>query len=104
MRSLTAPAPVPDTAGAEGEVRPKTTEQAIRTAHELLTAAGVTLSPSKVSKLCRSYVTAAPHMPFRVYLANNLRSEPLARRLLIGSDPTGNAAVHNVDPRPAVNV
>lgn len=97
MRSLTAPAPSHHEDRAKGEVRPKTVEQAVRVAHELLTAAGVTLSPSKVSRLCRSYVTAAPRMPFRVFLANNLRSEPLARRLLVGTDPTGNAAAWNVD-------
>lgn len=78
-------------------MRPETTEHAIRLAHQLLTSAGVTLGASKVAKLCRSYVTAAPHMPLRVYLANNLRSEPLARRLLVGSDPTGNVAANNVD-------
>lgn len=97
VRSLTAPAPVPHTAGAGEEARPQTTEQAIREAHRILAAAGITLGASKVAKLCRSYVTAAPHMPLRVYLANNLRSEPLARRLLVGSDPTGNVAASNVD-------
>lgn len=87
----------------EGEDRPETTEQAVRAAHELLTAVGVTLSPSKITRLCRDFPHTDPPCTFRTYLARNaapaVASLPLApsRHGLEWVDPTGETATRNVD-------
>ena len=94
----------------EGEVRPGSVEQAIRQAHSILAGAGVALSPSKVTRLCRDFIRTSPPCTFRTYIARNARSVPV--RSLPGGgrvpawqlDPTGNTAVHNVDPSAAVEV
>lgn len=85
-----------------GEVRPETAEQANREAHRILAAAGVRLSPSKVTRLCRDYLAANPPCTFRTYLARNaapaVASAPLPPRRhgVEWVDPTGNTAVRNV--------
>ncbi|WP_433956007.1 hypothetical protein [Janibacter indicus] len=87
----------------KGEDRPQTVEQAVRVAHELLTAVGVTLSPSKVTRLCRDFLRTNPPCTFRTYLARNaapaVASLPLApsRHGLEWVDPTGETATRNVD-------
>lgn len=103
LRSLTAPARSHHEDRAEGEARPETTEQAVRLAHELLAAAGVTLSASKVTRLCRDFLRAEPPCTFRTYLSRNaapaVASLPLPprRRGLEWVDPTGETAARNVD-------
>lgn len=103
LRSLTAPARSHHEDRAQGEARPQTTEQAVRIAHELLTAAGVTLSPSKVSKLCRDFLRADPPCTFRTYLSRNAAPAvaslalPSRRHGLEWVDPTGNTAASNAD-------
>lgn len=103
LHSLTAPARSHHEDRAGGEARPETTEAAIRTAHELLAAAGVTLSASKVTRLCRDFLRADPPCTFRTYLSRNAAPAvaslalPSRRHGLEWVDPTGNTAVHNVD-------
>ncbi|MFF5323943.1 hypothetical protein ACFY2Y_09465 [Janibacter hoylei] len=87
----------------EGEDRPETAEQAVRLAHELLGRAGVTLSPSKVSRLARDYIAARPPCTFRTYIARNAAPAvatlplPSRRHGLEWVDPTGETATRNVD-------
>lgn len=72
-------------------------------AHGIIAGAGVDVSPSKVSRLARAYVTAGSHGSFRAYIIRATRST--ARSLPAGArghgiewvDPTGETAARNVD-------
>lgn len=93
----------PSHEGREGDSEtPHTVEAAIRLAHGILTAAGVALSSSKVTRLSRDYMTARPPVSFRAYVVRNARGNvaslplPVARHGVEWLDPTGDTAVRNV--------
>jgi len=93
----------------KGEVRPESVEQAIRLAHDLLRSVGASVAPSKVTRLCRDYMTADPTGSFRSYVIRNVRAQVISLPLpstrghgIEWADPTGETACHNVDPTPAV--
>lgn len=80
-------------------------EHLIRETHRLLGRAGVALSPSKVTRLCRDYVNSVADkgVPFGAFLANTVTLDAQDRRAfdsvyyrLTYSDPTGETAVRRV--------
>lgn len=91
-----------------------TVEQLIRETHAALEQAGVSLSPSKVTRTCRDYlnIVAGRSVGFGEYLANVVSLDALERRIfdsvyyrLTHADPTGETATRNVDrERGAANV
>lgn len=83
-----------------------TVEQLIRETHAALEEAGVSLSPSKVTRTCRDYlnIVSDKGVTFGEYLANVVSLDALERRIfdsvyyrLTHSDPTGETAARNVD-------
>lgn len=104
-------ATIPDTtgrtmrAGCGGDVRPQSTEEAVRLAHTILSDAGVNLPPSKIARLCRDYLRVVPPISFRAYLVRNARPSvaslprPTNRHGVEWLDPTGDTATANVDRR-----
>ncbi len=80
-------------------------EKLIRETHLALGSAGVCMSPSKVTRLCREYVSrvAGKGVPFGAYLANAVALDADRRRAfdslyyrLSYADPTGETAVRRV--------
>lgn len=88
----------------EGEVRPCTAQEAVRQAHSILSGAGVTLAPSKVSRLARDFLRADPPCTFRSYMIRNagasvgsLIAPGVRHHGIEWADPTGETAARNVD-------
>lgn len=80
-------------------------EALIRETHALLINTTVSLSPSKVTRLCRDYVhkVANKGIPFGYFLANSVALDADQRRAfdavyyrLSYADPTGETAVRNI--------
>lgn len=84
------------------------TEDLVRDARRILDACGVVMSPSRVSRLVRSYEqeVRAKGVPFALFLLNSvhlsaarrveLLADPEMRRAVAYADPTGEQAVRNV--------
>lgn len=83
-------------------------ETLIKHAHKLLINCGITMSPSKVSRLVRDFknrVESNGH-PFEAFLVNSVQltaeqrrkalANPDIARTIAYADPTGETAVHNV--------
>ncbi len=78
----------------------------IRQTHTALTRFGVTMSPSKVSRLVRTFKQKVEGngFPFADYIANNVEMHAERRRAMASelrkvisySDPTGETAIRNV--------
>lgn len=88
-----------------GTVAP-TVETLLRETHAALDRAGLTLAPSRVTRLCRDYVNtvAGKGVSFGAYLANAVTLDASQRHAfdsvyyrLTYADPTGETAVRNVD-------
>ena len=104
--------PAPKPHGAHHEA--PSVETLIRHAHDALAAAHVSVSPAKVSRLCRQYVrTVAPHgIAFTSWFVSQVAAHGAARETLTADlyrrisyrDETGETAARNVDKaRQAVN-
>lgn len=104
--------PAPQPHGAHHEA--PSVETLIRHAHDALAAAHVSVSPAKVSRLCRQYVRAvAPHgVAFVPWFVSQVAAHGAARETLTADlykrisyrDETGETAASNVDKaRQAVN-
>lgn len=104
--------PAPQPHGAHHEA--PSIETLIRHAHDALAAAHVSVSPAKVSRLCRQYVrTVAPHgIAFTSWFVSQVAAHGAAREVLSADlykriayrDETGETAASNVDKaRQAVN-
>lgn len=59
-----------------------TVEQLVRESHRMLEAAGVHISPSKISRVTRKYVRDGIGVPFGTYLAASVAIRPDVQREL----------------------
>ena len=88
-------------------------ETLIKHAHRLLANCGIQMSPSKVSRLVRTFKhrVEGNGFPFEAFLVNSVEltaqqrrqalADPDIARVIAYADPTGETAVNNVLGRPA---
>jgi hypothetical protein len=83
-------------------------ETLIKHAHKLLNDSGIPMSPSKVSRLVRTYQRRVEHngFPFEAFLLNSVQltaeqrlralANPDIARVIAYADPTGELALNNI--------